>query len=172
MCELLSLVFIDDFNIAKNFFPQETCPFTNTTEKKLIADHMITLYKKEATKFLNNAHASCLTNKVQGDGETFYIHALSMYIPKIMRETYDSHMLGLGVFTMEGFEYKNYSSKHAIREHSNRKGNVCLQSLKYLTLQFINRKHEVTKEIKKRKFRMNDRSKIKAKRKLIETTDR
>ena len=36
-------------------------------------------------------------------------------------------------------------------------------------LQFINRKHEVTKEIKKRTFQMNDRSKVKARRKLIET---
>ena len=130
---------------------------------------MITLFKNEAATFFSNAHASFLSHKVQGNEETFYIHALCMYIPKIMRETYDSHMLGVRVFTMEGFEYKNYSSKHAIRGHSNRKGNVCVQSLKYLTLQFINRKYEVLKELKKRKFRSNNRTKVKAKRKLIDT---
>ena len=58
-----------------------------------------------------------MTKKVAGDGETFYLHAMSQYMPVLMKDTYDDHRLGLGIFTMEGFEYKNYSSKHAIREH-------------------------------------------------------
>ena len=161
------MVFLDEFNTTKKFF-SESCPFTAETDKK-IANHMITLYKNEVATFFSNAHASFLSHKVQGDGEKFYIHALCMYIPNIMREIYDSHMLGVGVFTMEGFEYKNYSSKHAIREHSNRKGNVCVQSLKYPTLQFINRNYEVLKELKKRKFRSNNRTNVKAKRKIIDT---
>ena len=87
-------------------------------------------------------------------------------MPVFLERTHDAHKLGVGVFTMEGFEYKNYSSKHAIREHSNRKGNVCMQSLKYLTLQFITKKAEVNTEIIKRERRKKDRQKIVAKRRI------
>ena len=77
----------------------------------------------------------------------------------------------MGVFTMEGFEYKNYSSKQAIREHSNRRGNVCHQSLKFLTLQFILKHHEVQKEIIKREYKLKARTKVKAKRKRDDTNN-
>ena len=38
-----------------------------------------------------------------------------------MKETYERHGLGVGVFTMEGFEYKNYSSKQAVKNQTNKK---------------------------------------------------
>ena len=88
-----------------------------------------------------------------GDSETFYIHKLTKYMHVFLKHTYDDHKLGVGVFTMEGFKYKNYSSKPAVREHSNQKGNVCVQNSKFMTLQFIFKKADVNKEIVKRNRR-------------------
>ena len=85
-------------------------------------------------------------------------------MPVFLKRTYEDHKLRVEVFTMEGFEYKNYSSKHAVCEHSNQKGNVCMQILKYMTLQFIFKKADVNKEIVKRNRRKKDRSKVVAKR--------
>ena len=55
------------------------------------------------------------TSTSENLGETFYLHTLKHYIPKIMRSTYEKHRLGPAIFTMEGFEYKNYTSKQVMR---------------------------------------------------------
>ena len=104
--KFLLLVIIDDYKIAKSFFPQDS-PITETSTKKEIAYQLIDCYEKEASKFYTNAHASFMSLDIPGDGETFYIHSITKYIPVIMRRTYDQHKLGVGIFTMEGFEYKN-----------------------------------------------------------------
>lgn len=41
------------------------------------------------------------------DDETFYFHVLRFYLPKIAKETMEEHQLGLGIFTMQGFECWN-----------------------------------------------------------------
>ena len=39
-----------------------------------------------------------------GDNETFYFHLLRLYMPRIAQETFEKHKLGLGIYTMQGFE--------------------------------------------------------------------
>ena len=139
---MLSLVFLDDYDTCKHFLQAE-CPFTSTSTKEEIAYHMMDYCKKEANSFCTNRLNSFTTNAVTEDREYFYLHLLINYIPVLMKRTYNTHNLGLGTFTIEVFEYKKYSSKYAICENSNRKGNVCRQRLKYIILQFIYRTHKV-----------------------------
>lgn len=40
--------------------------------------------------------------------------------------------LGVGIFTMEGFERRNMESKQVVRNHTNKKGNITLHSAKKL----------------------------------------
>lgn len=82
-----------------------------------------------------------MTNAIVGDGETFYIHNLSFYMPSIIEDTYKRHKLGPGVWSMEGFEYKNAQSKRAVYTHSNRKGNLPAQSLAHLYLIYSMGRH-------------------------------
>ena len=44
---------------------------------------------------------------IVGDDETFYMHCLRCYIPQIARTTYQRHHLGVGIFTMHGYELRN-----------------------------------------------------------------
>ena len=41
---------------------------------------------------------------VAGDDKTFYMHCLRCYIPKIAWTKFRDHHLGVGVFTMQGYE--------------------------------------------------------------------
>ena len=58
-------------------------------------DMLKNFYKAGATTFL--------TKNPQNEGdddETFYLHVLRFYLPKIAQKTVDEFELGLGVFTM------------------------------------------------------------------------
>ena len=67
-----------------------------------------------------------------GDDETFYMHVLRFYLPKIARVTFDKHGLGLGIFTMQGFERRNKESKNTLKRFTNCKGNVLAANLRRL----------------------------------------
>ena len=54
-----------------------------------------------------------------GEGELFYLHVLRHYMPKNMQTTYYRHHKGVAFFRMEGFEYKNYTSKHIMQSRNN-----------------------------------------------------
>ena len=69
---------------------------------------------------------------VAGDDETFYMHCLRCYVPKIARTTFSDHLLGVGVFTMQGCERRNKETKRAFAHYCNRKGNVQKQTLNRL----------------------------------------
>ena len=69
---------------------------------------------------------------VAGDDKTFYMHCLRCYIPKIARTTFKDHHLGVGVFTMQGYERRNKETKQAFARHCNGKGNVQIQTLNRL----------------------------------------
>ena len=64
--------------------------------------------------------------------ETFYMHTLRFYLPRIADETLEKHNLGLGVFTMQGFERRNKESKNTLRRFSNRIGNIIIGNIKRL----------------------------------------
>ena len=65
-----------------------------------------------------------LSDRVEGDHENFYAYALRFYVPDILKKTYNKYGLGLGVYTMEGFESINYMTKRTICNNSNRRGNM------------------------------------------------
>ena len=67
-----------------------------------------------------------------GDDETFYMHCLRFYLPDIAKKTLKDHNLGLGVFTMQGFEHQNKISKRIWTRFNNHTKKVMIQNLKRL----------------------------------------
>ena len=79
-----------------------------------------------------------MTNSQWGDKESLYSYTLACYLQHMLKQTYKRHNLGLGIFSMEGFEYKNYTSKQALNNctNGNLKTNIVMQSLRVLQLIF------------------------------------
>lgn len=69
-------------------------------------------FKTDVRKFYASGKDSFLS---EGD-EPFYFHCLCYYLPKIAETTFTRHNLGLGIFTMQGFERRNKESKAMIRK--------------------------------------------------------
>ena len=67
-----------------------------------------------------------------GDDEKFYSHVLRFYLPMIAKKTLEENEMGLGIFTMQGFERRNKESKNTLKCFSNNKGNVLTPNLKRL----------------------------------------
>jgi hypothetical protein len=65
-----------------------------------------------------------------GAGETFYMHALRFYLPRIARHTYQRHGLGVGIFNMQGFERRNKESKNCMKRFCNHRGNILVNNMK------------------------------------------
>ena len=66
------------------------------------------------------------------DKEKCYMHVIRHYTPMHAQDAWDTYKLGAGIFTMEGFERINFKSKQVVRNHTNKKGNITLQSAKKL----------------------------------------
>ena len=158
----LTLVIIDDYEVVNAFLNEEL--FTQETPKAQIGNRMIVKFEYLSNKLYTAGMKTYLTERIQGDSETFYVHALCWYFPAILRQTYNKYSLGLGVYTMEGFEAINYFTKRILRNHSNHKGNVCSQSMAKITLVYMTHVHDVNKELKKRK---KEKKKIINKMKMI-----
>ena len=73
-----------------------------------------------------------LTKNQIGDEETFYLHVLRFYIPHLSKITLQKHQLGIGIFTMQGYERRNKESKQCFRRFTNKKGNMVCQTIKRL----------------------------------------
>ena len=115
---------------------EQISPFLVITEIKNVEE-----YKKKLEEFENNLRMfyevgsrSFLTKNpaVVGDDETFYYHVLRFYLPVIAKQTLKDHCLGLGIFTMQGFECRNKESKNTLRRFSNGIGNIAIPNLKRL----------------------------------------
>ena len=92
------------------------------------------IFEKRLAKLYDIGGRSFLTKnpaEVGGD-ETFYFHVLRYYLPQIAKTTLDRHSLGLGIFTMQGFECRNKDSKNTLRQFSNGHGNIVITNLKRL----------------------------------------
>ena len=63
-----------------------------------------------------------------GNKVSFYFHVIRFYFPKIAKITLEKHSLGMGIFTMQGFERINKESKNFIARAStfNRKNKTML----------------------------------------------
>jgi hypothetical protein len=74
-----------------------------------------------------------------------------------MKTTYIHNKLGIGIFTMEGFEYKNYTSKQVLNSRTNgwHQKNITKQSLRVLQLTYKCGYHNTQHEIKRRRLDMD-----------------
>ena len=66
----------------------------------------------------------------KGQKETFYWHALRYYLPWMIRDTYETHSLGIGIFTMQGFERRNKETKKIYQQRCNNRGDTMTANLK------------------------------------------
>ena len=90
-------------------------------------------FERNLKNFFTAGGISFLTKgAVMGDDETFYMHFLRFYIPKIAKETFEENHLGVGVFTMQGYERRNKETKRAYNRHTNGKGYFPKQTLCHL----------------------------------------
>ena len=91
-------------------------------------DKLLVSIKDTIRHFYLHAAKSFMKKVINGDTETFYMHALRHYILKHAQDTWTKYKLGVGIFTMEGFERRNKESKEAVRKHTNKKDNITIQS--------------------------------------------
>ena len=120
MSKIISIVFIDEYNTIKHLLPAGT----NISEESHpgdIAEAIFNEYEEQAKILLANGFLSFMErNDGSGGGESFYLHVSRHYIPKNMQDTYKKkHRLGVAIFNMEGFKYKNYTSKYIMRNRNN-----------------------------------------------------
>ena len=100
--------------------------FLHTTSIKDLETYPqeITNFEENVTAFYKFGAKTFLTRNIIGDCETFYTHTLRYYLPKIARSTFEDFKLGIGVYSMQGFERRNKESKNTLRRFSNGKGDV------------------------------------------------
>ena len=114
---------------------EKITPFLNIVEYESDAHYALSIseYKVNLQAFYEAGENSFLQPKdVKGDGETFYCRTLCFYMLQFAKETWDKHRLGLGIYTMQGFERRNKESKNTFRRFTNKKGNCILSSLRWL----------------------------------------
>ena len=63
---------------------------------------------------------------------------LRFNLAKLARITYKRHKVGVGVgvFTLQGYEIRDKESKKVFVKHSNTKGNLCFHTMKKSTQQY------------------------------------
>ena len=92
----------------------------------------ISKFENDVKKFYTVGRSTYLFDKEDGDAETFYCHTVRFYMLRIAKITWEKHRLGLGIYTMQGFERRNKESKNTFRRFTNKKGNTLTQNLKRL----------------------------------------
>ena len=99
------------------------------------------IYKQEMLAFSNNLKKFYAAGKhtfltknaaTPGDDEKFYLHCLRFYLPRIAQKIYNENHLGLGIFTMQGFERRNKESKNVFKRFRNERENVLVSNMKRL----------------------------------------
>ena len=70
-------------------------------------------FESNVRKFYSVGGKSFLTKRGStGDDETFYMHVLRYYIIMIARKIFRKHTLGVGIYTMQGYERRNKELKN------------------------------------------------------------
>ena len=103
MSMILSLIIIDEYDDVIHLLPNETS-ITPSSTKTEVADAIISEYTCMGRRLYLHGHKSFMTKRSAGDKETFYLHTMRWYCPNIMKTTYIRNRLGIGIFTMEGYE--------------------------------------------------------------------
>ena len=60
------------------------------------------------------------------------MHCLSFYLLEIAKSAFEQHQLGIGIFTMQGFEGRDKESKNTLKIFYNGKGLVMAQNMRGL----------------------------------------
>ena len=149
MSKIVSITFIDQYESVKEILLPGS-QISSESDPRVIAEEVIKTYEYHAKSLYMHGRQTVLTRFEDGDAETFYFHAFCWYVPVFMRKLYTLHGLGIAVMTMEGFEHKNFTSKHAVQCRTNGKGNILKQSLCVLHLFFKSGYHNVMKELQRR----------------------
>ena len=135
-------VIIDDYKTAYVFLGADL--FTQDTYRIVIGLKMLWEFEHLCNQLYSVRMETYLTDRVLGDHETFYTHALRWHFPEIAKRTYSKYGLGVGIFTMERFEAINYMTKQLIRDHTNRKGNICAQTMIRIVMVYMSHNHNVS----------------------------
>ena len=149
MSKIVSITFIDQYESVKEILLPGS-QISSESDPRVIAEEVIKTYEYHAKSLYMHGRQTVLTRFEDRDAETFYFHAFCWYVPVFMRKLYTLHGLGIAVMTMEGFEHKNFTSKHAVQCRTNGKGNILKQSLRVLHLFFKSGYHNVMKELQRR----------------------
>eukprot|EP00978_Attheya_sp_CCMP212_P012782 scaffold31964_cov35-Attheya_sp.AAC.1 len=94
-------------------------------------------FDSDIKRFYKCGRTTWLTKNSEGDDEFLYSHVLWFYIPRMAREIFEKQGVGIGVFTMQGYERRNKESKNIMKRFSNNKGNLVMQNLKRLWDRFF-----------------------------------
>ena len=89
-------------------------------------------FKKNVIEFCKCGSTTFMQGEQMGDQETFYLHEVRNHLLQIAEKVFKKHQIGLGVFTMQGFEHRNKQSKQLFKFKTNTTGNIVLQSIKAL----------------------------------------
>jgi hypothetical protein len=98
---------------------------------------LMTRFEADVREFVR---CGCGTFWIDAEDENFYLHALCYYLPVHAKINFERHRLGLGIFTMQGFERRNKESKNCIRRFStsNRKSiNFLVNNIRRLLQVFL-----------------------------------
>ena len=95
-------------------------------------------FEQNVKKFYKVGAHTFLSKKFVGDEENLYSHVLRFYMPQFAVITLERHGMGVGIFTMQGFEHRNKESKFVFKNHTNQKGNVAQQTIGRLFDSFLN----------------------------------
>ena len=93
---------------------------------------LIDKFEQNLLKLYHYGYKSFLTNTVLGYQDNFYFHVLRYYIPVIVYDTWDKYQLGVGIFSMKGFERRNRESKTTLLQFTNGKGNILTHIIEQL----------------------------------------
>jgi len=67
--------------------------------------------RSDTKEFYEYGAKTCLTKTTKGNQDNFYTYALWYYLPYIAEKTCHQHKLGLGIWTIQGFERRNKESR-------------------------------------------------------------
>ena len=70
-------------------------------------------YEEKVKLLFKYGKDSYLSN--ENGGVTFYFHVLRFYYPKFAKMNANNHNLGMGIFSMQGFERRNKESKNTLK---------------------------------------------------------
>ena len=104
---------------------------TDARRQRYLSEDIVK-FNNNIKEFYDAGSRTFLSKKGSSSGteETFYLHALRYYMPDIVNATFERHQVGVGIFSMQGFERRNKESKNCMRRFCNHRGNIVVTNLK------------------------------------------